>query len=198
MWHEYQIPANFEKQKGIIRRLRKWIQSLENNGLIIGYAFNHYFEIPTNPKEPDELRIRFEYSHAENRDTVEKELVEEVKKDLPDYSMKERPWDFPQHILQAYEFGSRCAFLAWELIENKRFPEDYFSHFFKEQTEKGMVVKQIPQQFQTQFSHGAMNSLGIWKSPDELLIHLDMLMDCTNTHTKQELIEWLQENLKGQ
>jgi hypothetical protein len=200
MWHEYQIPANFETQKGIIRKLKGWIQSLEKQGLIAGFAFNHYFQIPPVPESPDELRVRFEYSDEKHRETVELQLEQEVKKLLPDYVKKQRIWNSgstPQHVLQAYEFGSRCAFLAWELIESERFPEEYFSHFLGE-TDKGIVAKQIPFEFQTHFNHGVMNSLGIMKVPNERLIHFSQMLDSTGSRNKQELIEWLQKNLKGQ
>jgi hypothetical protein len=116
---------------------------------------------------------------------------------LPSYVKKERKWDSPQHILQAYEFGSRCAFLAQELIENKRFPEKYFSRFYVGENEKGIVASQIPLEFQIHFNHGVMNSLSIPKYPDERLVHIHNLMNSTNSKTKQELIQWLQDNLKG-
>lgn len=117
MWHEYQIPADFEKQREVIRKLRIWIQQLEKEKLIVGFAFNHYWQLPTNPKEPDELRIRFEYSDEKHRENIEAEFEREVKKLLPNYVKQERIWNSgttPQQVLQAYEFGSRCAFLAWE------------------------------------------------------------------------------------
>jgi hypothetical protein len=41
LWHEYPIPADFNKQKEIIRKLREWIQQLENADLIVGFAFSH-------------------------------------------------------------------------------------------------------------------------------------------------------------
>jgi hypothetical protein len=198
LWHEYQIPADFEKQKETIRSLRKWMQNLEKRKLVIGYAFDHYF---SNPNEPDELRVRFQYSEEKNREIVEKELEREVKKVVADYVKKERIWDSPEHILNAYEFGTRCAFLCWELIENKRFPEDYFSNFAEpqnvsEQDEKTVfALKRVPKEFQIHFNHGVMNSLGVPKSPNELFVHLDLLMDCTKTHTKQELLDWLQKHL---
>jgi hypothetical protein len=196
LWHEYLISADFEKQKEIIKQLRKWIQKLEKDKFIIGFAFNHYFQIPPNPKEPDELRIRFEYSDEKHKEQVEKELEREAKKFLPNYVKKERKWDSQQHILQAYEFGSRCAFLAQELMENKRFPEEYFSRFYQREDESRVFAKQIPAEFQIHFNHGVMNSLGIPKFPDERLVHINNLMDSTNSKTKQELIKWLQDNLK--
>jgi hypothetical protein len=198
LWYEYPIPADFEKQKEIIKQLRKWMQQLEKGKFIVGYAFNHYFQIPPNPKEPDELRIRFEYSDEKHREYVEKELEREATKFLPNYVKKERKWDSPQHILQAYEFGSRCAFLAQELIESNRFPKEYFSRFYVGENENGIIARQIPAEFQIHFNHGVMNSLSIPKYPDEKLVHINNLMDSTNSKTKQELIEWLQNNLKIQ
>jgi len=200
LWHEYPIPADFNKQKEIIRRLRNWIRQLENNNLIIGFAFNHYFQVPPNPNEPDELRIRFEYSDEQNQDVVESELEIEVKKLLPNYVKHERNWvsdTTDGHVLQAYEFGSRCAFLAWEQIESGRFPESYFSQASIVQTKSGVAAKRVPIEFQAHFNHGVMNSLGIPKNPDEIAIHIKNLMDFTNSRTKQELISWLQKNLKS-
>jgi hypothetical protein len=198
LWHEYPIPADFNKQKEIIRKLREWIQQLENDNLIVGFAFNHYQVSPTL-NEPDELRVRFQYSDEQNRDIVESELEIEVKKLLPNYVKQERNWGSDtadRHVLQAYEFGSRCAFLAWEQIENGRFPEGYFDQASILKSASGVVAKRVPIEFQTHFNHGVMNSLGIPKNPDERAIHIKNLMDSTNSRTKQELINWLQTNLK--
>jgi hypothetical protein len=200
LWHEYPIPADFNKQKEIIRRLRNWIRQLENDNVIVGYAFNHYFQVPPNPNEPDELRIRFEYSDEQNQDVVEAELESEVKKLLPNYVKHERAWvsdTTDGHVLQAYEFGSRCAFLAWEQIESGRFPESYFSQASIVQTKSGVAARRVPLEFQAHFNHGVLNSLGIPKNPDETAIHIKNLMDSTNSRTKQELISWLQTNVKG-
>ena len=195
MWYEYPIQADFDKQKEIIRKLRSWIQQLENDKFIDGFAFNHYFQIPQNPNEPDELRIRFQYSDEQHRDIVESELENEVKKLLPNYVQEERNWISDatgSHIFQAYEFGSRCAFLAWEQIENGRFPEYYFAQASILASASGVVAKRIPMEFQTHFNHGVMNSLGIPRNPDERAILLRNLMNSTNSRTKQELINWLQ------
>jgi len=195
LWREYPIPTDFDKQKEIIRKLRKWIQELENVNLIVGFAFNHYFQDPSNPNETDELRVRFEYSDERNREIVEKELENEVNKLLPNYAQEERDWDSDKvysHILKAYEFGSRCAFLAWEEIENGRFPESYFDQASILKSVRGVVAKRIPLEFQTHFNHGVMNSLGIPKSPDERAILIRNLMDATNSRNKQDLINWLQ------
>jgi hypothetical protein len=195
LWHEYSIPADFEKQKEIIRALRRWIQQLEKDSLIVGFAFDHY---SSNPTVPDELRIRFEYNDEQNRDMIESQLETEVKKSLTNYVKQERVWGLDttdRNILQAYEFGSRCAFLAWELIEQGRFPQQYFSRPVIGATQKGVAVNQVPFLFQAHFNHGVMNSLGIPKAPDELLIHINNLMDSTNSKSKEELIQWLQNNL---
>jgi hypothetical protein len=195
LWHEYSIPADFEKQKEIIRTLRKWIQQLEKDGLIVGFAFDHYF---SNPTVPDELRIRFEYKDEQNRENVESQLETQVKKILPTYVKQERIWDSDYHTLQAYEFGSRCAFLAWELIEQGRFPQEYFSRFVIGTTADGVFVGyKVPFEFQAHFNHGVMNSLGIPKAPDERLIQISHLMDSTNSKSKEELIQWLQNNYRG-
>ena len=196
MWHEYPIPADFKKQKEVIRKLRKWVQQLENDDLIVGFAFNHCCQDPLNPSASDELRIRFQYSDEQNREMVELELENEVKELLPDYVKQERNWGSDttdRHVLQAYEFGSRCAFLAWEQIENGRFPESYFNQASILKSARGVVAKRIPMEFQTHFNHGVMNSLGIPKNPDEKAILIKNLMDFTNSKTKQELIDWLQK-----
>ena len=196
MWYEYPIPADFDKQKKIIRALRKWIQQLENDQVIEGFAFKHYYSEPQNPKEPDELRVRFQYSDEQNRPIVELELESEVKKLLSNYVIKVRSWDSKttgSHVLQAHEIGSRCAFFVWEQIDNGRFPESYFAQASILKTPRGVVAKRIPLEFQTHFSHAIMNSLGIPKNPDERAILIRNLMDSTNSQTKQELINWLQK-----
>jgi hypothetical protein len=196
LWHEYPIPADFNRQKEVIRKLRKWIQQLENAGLVVGFAFNHYYQDPSNPKEPDELRVRFQYAREKNRETVESELEYEVQQLLPDYALQERSWVFDaedSHVLQAYEFGSRCAFLAWEQIEEGRFPESYFAQASILKSASGVVAKRVPLEFQTIFNHAVMNSLGIPKNPDERAILIRNLMNSTNSRTKEELIKWLQK-----
>jgi hypothetical protein len=197
LWHEYPIPADFNKQKEIIRALREWIQQLENADLIVGFAFNHYSQDSPSSKEPYELRIRFEFSDEENRDIVESELEYEVQQLLPDYVTEERSWGSDatdSHVMQAYEFGSRCAFLAWEQIENGRFPESYFEQASILKSASGAVAKRIPMEFQTNLNHAIINSLGIPKNPDERAILIRNLMYSTNSETKEELISWLQKN----
>ena len=195
MWREYPIPADFDKQKEVIRALRNWIQQLENEALIEGFAFSHYYQDPQNPNGTDELRVRFQYSNEQSRYRVELELENEVKKLLPNYVKQVGTWSSDtteSHVLQAYEFGSRCAFFAWEQIDNGRFPESYFDQASILKTPRGVVAKRIPLEFQTHFNHAVMNSLGIPKNPDERAILIRNLMDSTNSKTKQELINWLQ------
>ena len=199
MWLEYPIPADFNKQKEIIRKLRNWIQQLENHHVIEGFAFNHYYQASPNQNEPEELRVRFEYRSERNRAKVESKLEKEIKKLLPNYVKQVRKWGSDttdRHVLQAYEFGSRCAFLAWEQIENGRFPEEYFAQASIVQGKVGVAAKRTPLEFQALFNHGVMNSLGVPKIPDERAIHIQNLMDSTNSRTKQELIDWLQKNIK--
>ncbi len=196
MWHEYPIQSNFERQKEIIRGLRAFIERLETDNIIVGYCFDHYFSIPD---VPDELRIRFQYSTEDNRTQVENLLQIEVRRFLVDYTVQEREWGTDttdRHVLQAYEFGSRCAFLAWRLVENGRFRELLFSNAIAGQNENGSWrFNQVPLEFQIHFNHGVMNSLGVCKVPTEQLIHLNHLMDSSGCHTKQALIEYIQRVL---
>ena len=71
MWYEYPIATNFEKQKEVIRGLRTFIQSLEAQKSILGFAFDHYYN---NPDEQDELRIRFEFIETEELPYTERGL----------------------------------------------------------------------------------------------------------------------------
>ena len=190
-WYEFPIPTDPKKQREIIRQLRSWIENLESRGVVQGFAFDHY------SPDPEELRIRFD-TDEENLKTVRKELENEVKKLLPNYVLppEDRLWDDgknKEQVYRAYEFGSRCAFLAWELIENERFPEEYFSDFYIREDDEGTIVKQIPVKFQTHFNHGVMNSLGISKYPNEALIHLHLLMNSTKSKNRQELIDWIEK-----
>jgi len=197
MWYEFPIPTDSKKQREIIRQLRKWIESLESRGIVQGFAFDHY-----SPPDPESLNIRFDCADEDNLKTVRKELQNEVKKLLPNYVLeRERLWDAgksPEQVYRAYEFGSRCAFLAWKLIECGRFPEEYFSNFFIGEDDKGTIVKKIPCEFQTHFNHGVMNSLGISKYPNEALIHVKILKNSTRFKNKQELINWMEKPLRGQ
>ena len=189
MWYEYPIPADYEGQREIIRRLRKWIESLESRGIIEGFAFNHYSASKT-------LNVRFDCTDKEKLKIVRKELEEEVKKLIPDYILEERLWDAgktPEHIYKAYEFGSRCAFLFWELVEKGRFREEFTSSFLQciDSTHYRFNPTSIPLLFQLCFNHGIMNSLGISKIPNEQLIHLEALIESTKSSNPQELCEWI-------
>jgi len=123
--YEYPILAEITKQREIIRQLRKWIQSLESRGIIQGFAFKHYYPSPSI------LNIRFDCTD-EKLETITKELKSEVKKLLPNYVLQERLWDAgksPEYIYKAYEFGSRCAFLFWDMVEKGRFLEEFTSSY---------------------------------------------------------------------
>ena len=113
LWYEYPIPAGYERQREIIRQLRKWIESLESRGIAEGYAFNHYY--PTSAT----LNLRVDCVDEKKLQIVREELKKEIKQFVPDSDAQksERLWDAgktPEHIYKAYEFGSRCAFLFWE------------------------------------------------------------------------------------
>lgn len=188
MWYEYSIPANFEKQKEIIRKLRKWIQKIEHEGQIKGFAFDFYYN---NPQRGNVLCIRFDYQNEENRKT-EDELTKKVIEFVPDYVLKGNTWESPNEgELEAYEFGSRCAFLFWDLVERGRFKEDYISDFLPPRPES-----KTPFMFQLCFNHGVMNSLGIQSKPNEKMLHLELLNDCNEQEIPQLLHILLQ--LKSQ
>ena len=196
LWYEYPIPADLKKQRKIIRQLRRWIEGLGSRGIVQGFAFDHY------SPSPEALHIRFDCTDEEKLKIVRNELSNEVKKLLPNYVLEERLWDAgkgPEQVYRAYEFGTRCAFLAWQLIESGRFPEEYFSDFFVEESDKEIIAKQIPFEFQGHLNHGVMNSLGISKYPNEALIHsrllVRILMDSKKYKNRQELIDWIEKNL---
>ena len=196
MWYEFPISTDPKKQRQIIRQLRKWIENLESRGIVQGFAFDHY------SPDPEALHIRFDCIE-ENLKTVRNELENEVKRYLPNYVLppKDRLWDGgtnTEQVYRAYEFGSRCAFLAWELIEMGRLPEEYFSNFYIEEKDKEIVVKRVPFEFQTHLNHGLMNSLGIWKYPNEAFVHLNILKASTRNKSKQELMSWMEKSLKAQ
>jgi hypothetical protein len=194
MWYEFPIPADPKKQREIIRQLRSWIENLESRGVVQGFAFDHY------SPDPEALHIRFD-TDEEKLKTVRKELENEVKKLLPNYVLKQRFWDGgknAEQVYRAYELGSRCAFLTWELVESGRFPEEYFSDFFIRQDDKAIIAKRIPFEFQTHLNHGIMNSLGISEYPNEALIHLKILKGSTRFKNSQELIDWMEKPVRGQ
>lgn len=188
MWYEYPIPADYGAQRKIIRQLRKWIQSLENRGVVQGFAFNHYYPNPAN------LNIRFDCTE-DKLETIRKELEQEVKKHLPNYVLEERLWDSgrsPEHVYKAYEFGTRCTFLFWELAEKGRFPEQFTSDFLHWLDSNHFIIENANAfSFQSCFNHGVMNSLGISKIPNEQLIHLGMLIESTKSSSPEQLCEWI-------
>ncbi len=191
MWYEYPIPANLQKQREVIRKLRQWIQSLESRGLVQGFAFNHYYG---NPNASDILSIRFDCMDKKKLEIVKKELEREVKRLIPNYVLEERLWDAgksPDYIYKAYELGSRCTFLVWELIKKGRIPENYLSDYriFEKQIFRGF--RGTPLQFQAHFNHGLMNSLGIHKMPNEQWIHLLLLKESTQSRNVEELCRWI-------
>lgn len=194
MWYEYPIPADYEKQREIIRQLRKWIQSLESRGIIEGFAFNHYYPVSAT------LNVRFDCIDEEKLKIVRKELKRKVKIFVPNYvpEKSERLWDAgktPEYIYKAYEFGSRCAFLFWELVERGRFSKELASSFLHWHDSTHFAIRYpIPFHFQFHFSHGIMNSLGIHKIPNEQLIHLAALIESTKSSNPQELCEWIKNN----
>ena len=195
LWYEYPIPADYEKQREIIRQLRKWMQSLESRGIVEGFAFNHYYPVSGT------LNVRFDCVDEEKLKIIRKELEDEVRKFVPNYISEEneRLWNggkTPEPILKAYEFGSRCAFLFWELVERGRFSEEFASSFLQwiDSTHYKYTTTSIPFRFQFHSSHGIMNSLGIPKAPNEQLIHLAALIESTKSSTPQELCEWIKNN----
>ena len=189
MWYEYPIPADIENQRRIIRQLRKWIQSLESRGLVQGFAFNHYYP------NPSILNIRFDCTD-DKLETIRKGLTQEVKKLLPSYVLEERLWDAgrsPEYVYKAYELGSRCAFLFWELVEKGRFPEELTSSFLQwTNATHYRFGNERAFNFQFCFNHGVMNSLNITKIPNEQLIHLAALIESTKSSNPQELLRWIE------
>ena len=177
MWYQIHIQKNVNEQMKLIREMKDWIKELEQRKIIDGYAFNHYF----GQASDDHLSIRFN-CNEEQFNAIKKEIM----RVLPQYSLKKEPkfdiWSGENHILQAYEIGSRCAFLIWDLIEKERIPQNYLSNFYRENN-----ILQIPFQFQQHFSHGLMNSLGIYKYPNEQILHLTLLFECMKSKNIDEL-----------
>ena len=191
MWHEYLIPAIAEEQAEIIRGLKFWITELEEQGLINGFAFNHYYN---NPPDRDELRIRFEYADDEFLATVETQLQRNVREFIPDYEVEKRIWNqgtTPESVLRAYEFGSRCAFLLLEQIEKGRIEQRWVSDFMPLSNLEQSVT---PFNFQSSANHGLWNSLLVNKLPNELLIHLFLLIASARLHNMDELHNWFERN----
>ena len=191
LWYEYPIPADIENQRKIIRQLRKCIQSIESRGLVQGFAFNHYYP------NPSILNIRFDCTD-DKLESIRKELEREVRQFVPNYDAgkSERLWDAgksPEHVYKAYEFGSRCAFLFWELAEKGRFPEEFTSSFLQwTDATHYRFSDDRAFNFQFCFNHGVMNSLNITKIPNEQLIHLAALVESTKSSNPQELLKWIE------
>jgi hypothetical protein len=187
LWIEYSIPADFERQKQIIRHLRTWIESIEERGLVRGFVFDHY---SGQEGVPDDLRVRFDYPNEANPE-VENELRTRVREFVPDYSPRGTHWDSNEEILKGYEFGSRCAFLFWKLVQSGRFPEEYLSNYLVNFDSNRFGLSRIPFNFQSHFYHGLMNSLGVPKQPNELLLHLLAIIESKHFHSQEELCTWI-------
>lgn len=179
VWYQIQIQVNINEQMKLIHEMKDWIKDLEQRKIIDGYAFNHYL---------DDLSIRFNCTE-EQFNIIKKEVIKVLHK----YGYKKEPrfdiWGGENHILQAYEFGSRCTFLIWDLIEKERIPQNYLSNFYREND-----ILQIPFQFQQHFSHGLMNSLGIHKYPNEQILHLTSLFEYTKSKNIDELYKKLKQD----
>jgi hypothetical protein len=189
MWQEYLIPSTSEMQLRIMRSLKMWMEGLENRNLVSGFAFNLYYN---NPPERDELRIRFEYTKEESTSIVENELQSNIRDFISDYTIEKRVWNngtTPENVLRAYEFGSRCALLLLKLIERGRLRENWVASFYP-LSDQSQSLDSF--NFQLSANHGLMNSLGIDKCPNELLIHIFSLITVTKSHNLQELIRWLE------
>ena len=177
MWHQFSIKANINLQTELIRGLKKWITELEERKIISGFAFNHYFKDEID----DHLAIRFECSKKQC-EIIKKEMLEVLSK--LDYNQKPELdiWKGENHILHAYEVGSRCTFLIWDLIDKGRISNNYLSNFYTKNK-----LHQIPSLFQTHFFHGLMNSLRIHKYPNEQILHLISLLEWTKSKNINEL-----------
>jgi len=189
MWIEYSIPANFERQKEIIRHLRTWIEGIDEKGLVRGFAFNHY---SGQAGIQDDLRVRFDYPNEVNSE-VEAELRTKVREFISDYSPHGTPWDSNEEILKGYEFGSRCAFLFWQMVEKGRFPDEFLSDYlhWTDSTHYEIRLGSMPFNFQSHFYHGVMNSLSVQKQPNELLLHLLAIIESMHFHSQEELCAWI-------
>jgi len=187
LWIEYSIPADFERQKQIIRQLRTWIESIDEQELIRGFAFDHY---SGQEGIQDDLRVRFDYPKEVNPG-IENELRNKVREFIPDYSPHGTPWDSNEEILKGYEFGSRCAFLFWKMVEKGRFPAEYLSNYLQGSDSTHTEIRLVPFNFQSHFYHGLMNSLGVPKQPNELLLHLLAIIESKHFHSKEELFAWI-------
>lgn len=189
MWIEYSIPAEFDSQKRIINSLRTLIENIEEQGLIRGFAFDHYFG---RTDVQDDLRVRFDYPTNEENSDVRNALRDKVREFVPDYSPNGIAWKSNEEVLRAYEFGSRCAFLYWKMAAEGKFPENYLSNFVT--TQNGQYAfRVVPFNFQFHFNHGVMNSLSVPKQPNEQWIHLLGLIESTRSHNPEELCQWIKK-----
>lgn len=187
MWYEYLIQASIGDQTRVIKQLRRWILDLENRGLIQGFAFNHY------SAEPATLNLRFDCA-TDNLATIRTELIHEVTRLLPNYVFQERLWDngqSPESVYKAYEFGSRCAFLFWDLIERGRFPNEFAGTYLQWTSETTFVINPDVFNFLSCFNHGLMNSLDVSKIPDEQWLRLSFLMESTKSSYRTQLCNWI-------
>jgi hypothetical protein len=167
--------------------LRTWIESLEERGLVRGSAFDHY---SGQEGVPDDLRVRFDYPNEANPD-VEDELRTRVREFVPDYTPHGTHWDSNEEILKGYESGSRCAFLFWKLVQSGRFPEGYLSNYLVNFDANHFGLNTVPFNFQSHFYHGLMNSLGVPKQPNELLLHLLAIIESKHFQSQEELFTWI-------
>lgn len=79
-----------------------------------------------------------------------------------------------------------CLSFFLDLVEKGRFKEDYVSNFYPLKPET-----QVPFNFQFHSNHGMMNSLGVPKIPNEFFIHLNAMMDATQSKDISDLCEKL-------
>jgi hypothetical protein len=188
MWIEYSIPADLERQRQIIRHLRTWIEGIGEKGLVRGFAFNHY---SGQANVQDDLRVRFDYPEEVNLE-IERELTAKVRELIPEFSAHGTPWDSIEEILKGYEFGSRCAFLFWQMAERGRFPEEFLSNYLNMIDATHFAgFRPLPFNFQSHFYHGVMNSLGVQKEPNELFLHALAIIECKHFHSSDELCAWI-------
>lgn len=160
---------------------------LESRGLIRGFAFNHY----STP--PPTLNIRFDFTEN-NLATIRAEINQEVRRVFPSYIFQERLWDngqSPESVYKAYEFGSRCAFLFWDLIENGRIPTEFEGTYLRWPSPTTFDVNINIFNFLSCFNHGIMNSLDVSKSPDEQWLRLSSLMESTGSLYPTQLCKWI-------
>lgn len=160
MWIRFSIPIEFNEQKRAIRGLKPWIQELERDRRISGFAFNHYF----GERRQAYLRLRFDLPNEALINDIESELQNKLI-ELNIITQIERDvWnDNPEYVRRAYEIGSRMAFTFFELLDYGRIDENYLTDNRDALT------------FQRHMNHGLMNSLGLAKYPIEAFVHLALL-----------------------